>query len=584
MAGKQAFFDVITQAVNDLVENGFDNAERVAFWSQKIREAAEQVLTPGPVMEQLLRDTMAAVYRKLIERGEIVKLHKGVGRFTLDRVKPELRAELDRRILAAANLIKLDRKQAIDKTLARFSGWSTSIPAGGTEVADKPKVKQNIRKALAQLPFEERRVLIDQGHKLRASLSEILAKSGEAIAGIWHSHWRQPGYDYREDHKERDGLVFALRGCWAIERGLIKVGPAGYLDGSTTPGQEPFCRCLAPSTEILYAVGISSVSRRHYDGPCLKIVTATAPERPLVITPNHPVLTARGWVSAQTLDVEDDLIELVQQYVRPGMGIDDEDHRPPTIAEIFDTAAKAWGIHSERDSSLQFHGDGTPDGNIDIVRPARLLSFSVDSPYCRQQFSFTKADRSPLKLGALFNVFCRLLTTCQNALGFSYKMACEFAALSFAQPVPAAFLRFALFEHSNFALFCAALSMAERRRRGFRPDFNADLLQSTTNRGIADFELLCKRHGIPTGQIRAAKIIRIERDHFSGHVYNLQTDKEWYSAERIISHNCYYTYVYNLGDLPKDMITKKGATALAEARATFADSDDRPHLRLVDTT
>jgi len=36
------------------------------------------------------------------------------------------------------------------------------------------------------------------------------------------------------------------------------------------------------------------------------------------------------------------------------------------------------------------------------------------------------------------------------------------------------------------------------------------------------------------------KIVHIERVDFSGHVYNLQTDSEWYVANGIIAHNCRY--------------------------------------------
>lgn len=239
------FYDVLTAAVNDLAENGYDSAERVAHWMRLIREAAEQTMRAPHVMEQMLREALAKVYQKLVDKGQILALHPGVQRFTLERVKPQLRAELDRRILASASLISQNRTQAVEKTLQRFSGWSTSIPAGGAAPGQKTEAKANIRKALVQLPFEERRVLIDQGHKLRASLSEILAKDSNAIAMIWHSHWRQANYNYREDHKERDQHVYLMRDNWASEKGFVKPGPDGYYDKITSVGEEPFCRCYA---------------------------------------------------------------------------------------------------------------------------------------------------------------------------------------------------------------------------------------------------------------------------------------------------------------------------------------------------
>jgi hypothetical protein len=239
----KSFYQVLTEAVSDVADHGYDDAGRIARWVREIRAAAEQRLGPAYLMEERLRAALGAVYRRMVELGQISKYHPGVGRYTLQKVAPRLRAELDRRIMASANLIRLNREEAIAKTLRRFEGWSTSIPAGGTNTTERRETKTEIRKALAQLPFEERRVLIDQGHKLRASLSEILAKDGAALAARWNSQWKTLGYNYREDHKDRDGKVYLLRGCWALNKGLVKAGSAGYYDDVTAAGEEINCRC-----------------------------------------------------------------------------------------------------------------------------------------------------------------------------------------------------------------------------------------------------------------------------------------------------------------------------------------------------
>lgn len=243
MPGK--FNEVLAAAVNDMVENGFDSIERVERWSAALRAAAIESATPIDKMEQMLNDGLASIYRSMIDNGAIEKANPSIRRFTIEMLKPKLRAALDRRIMASANLIKLNRAQSIDKTLQRFQGWATSIPPGGTAEPERAATKANVRKSLAQLPFEERRVLIDQGHKLRASLSEIIATDGGAIAMRWHSHWRQPGYNYREDHKERDALVYLLRESWARTAGLVKPGEAGFYEDVTKVGEEIFCRCWA---------------------------------------------------------------------------------------------------------------------------------------------------------------------------------------------------------------------------------------------------------------------------------------------------------------------------------------------------
>lgn len=239
----ESYFDVLTAAINDLAEHGYDSPERVTRWSTRLRDALKGTMTSEAKLEVDLRIAMTAAYRRLVDQGELAKFHQGVGRFAVEKVRPALRAELDRRILAAANLIKLNREEAVRKTLRRFEGWSTSIPRGGSDHVDRREEKADLRKALKSLPFEERRVLIDQGHKLRASLSDIVARDGGAIAAVWRSHWRQAGYDYREDHKDRDAQVYLLKSSWARDKGLVKPGPAGLFEDITAPGEEPFCRC-----------------------------------------------------------------------------------------------------------------------------------------------------------------------------------------------------------------------------------------------------------------------------------------------------------------------------------------------------
>lgn len=241
--GKGGFNDVVNEAVDDMASHGFDSVERLAYWEEKIRRAAEAEAGPGAKMDSMLRDFLRRTYERMLSQGASTKLHPGVPLWTIEKVRPELRAELDRRIMASANLIRLNKRKRVQETLQRFSGWSTSIPKGGSAEPEKREAKARIKKPIQSLPFEERRVLIDQGHKLTSSLNEVVAEGGGAIAAVWHSRWRQPGYNYREDHKDRDEHVYLIAGSWAHAAGLVKEGDDGTTKDITKPGEEPFCRC-----------------------------------------------------------------------------------------------------------------------------------------------------------------------------------------------------------------------------------------------------------------------------------------------------------------------------------------------------
>ena len=248
----ETFYQVIQRAIADVSENGFDTEGRIAFWCAEIRRAAIEHLIPESQLDQQLRAAFGQIYTKLVEKGEIAKYHQGVERFTIDKVRPHLRAELDRRIMASASLIKLNRQESIDATIRRFQGWATSIPAGGQRESDKAEATKNVKKKLQQMPYVERRVVIDQSAKLTASINEIIASDGGAIALRWKSHFRQLNYNFRPDHKARDGRIYAMRGNWALKAGLMKAGPDGYYDEITAVAEEPFCRCYAV---YIYAIG-----------------------------------------------------------------------------------------------------------------------------------------------------------------------------------------------------------------------------------------------------------------------------------------------------------------------------------------
>lgn len=234
------FYQVLTEAVNDFMLNGFDNEERLKYWLLRIKDAAEKELIPDNVLEKKLRDSLESAFHRLVTKEGLVNTH--VSAFTLAKIKPQLRSELDRRILASANLIKLNREKSVQEVLQRFQGWATSIPVGGNKNTNKIEQKQLIRKSLSKMPFEQRRVIIDQTHKLIANINDIVANQAGAIGAKWHSNYRQINYNYREPHKEIDGNIYLIRDGWGYQEGYLKP-VKGFTDEIEMVGELPFCRC-----------------------------------------------------------------------------------------------------------------------------------------------------------------------------------------------------------------------------------------------------------------------------------------------------------------------------------------------------
>jgi hypothetical protein len=234
------FFEVINSAIADFLKHGFDDVNRLERWLFQIKLSAHQHLMSEREMQQKMEKALHTAFNRLVTKNGLVS--KDVSKYDVTKLSGKLRAELDRRIIASANLIKDDREQSIRMVLRRFEGWATSIPAGGTKIKPTPKEKANIKKGMSNIAFRQRRVIIDQTHKLIANINDIVAVDNGAIAARWHSHWRQMNYDYRKDHKERDEKIYAIRDSWAVKEGYIN--PVnGYTDDITSPGEEVYCRC-----------------------------------------------------------------------------------------------------------------------------------------------------------------------------------------------------------------------------------------------------------------------------------------------------------------------------------------------------
>lgn len=237
------FRALIMEALRWFSANGYSSEGVLQDWLLRLRQALDRELPTDKATKTQISNALGKVFAREVKSG-IQKRVPGVSRYTLDRVAPSLRAELDRRIFASVDLIKLNKAAATQKTLQRFSGWVSSVPAGGMAKPDLREVAADILKPSKQVRFEARRVAIDQGAKLSQNVAKVVSIHAGAIAGIWHDRGQyDKSYDYRPDHLERSGKLFLVRDSWALEQGLIAKRGLQYMDEITEPAQEVYCSC-----------------------------------------------------------------------------------------------------------------------------------------------------------------------------------------------------------------------------------------------------------------------------------------------------------------------------------------------------
>lgn len=239
----KAFRTLLLEAIREFSERGYMSESHLQQWTARLHAMIESELPTDEESRDILARILGSVYAREYRSG-IARRVPGVSRYTLDRVSPHLRAELDKRIFASADLIRIRKKETVEKTLARFSGWASSVPPTGTFDFSPRALSKQITKDLVSFKYERRRVAIDQGHKMSANVAHVVAMGEGAIGGIWHDRGEDDGgYDARPIHLARSGKVFLIRNSWAIEEGLIRRGAAQYTDEIEQPSEFPYCSC-----------------------------------------------------------------------------------------------------------------------------------------------------------------------------------------------------------------------------------------------------------------------------------------------------------------------------------------------------
>jgi hypothetical protein len=215
----------------------------------------------GIVLDHLPQktDISAPLTRKFKSQVDYKALHKRheIEGYIIAALYFLLRDEKDNRIFSAKQLTKMRREETKDTVMRRFAGWASSIPVNRT-ITNKQEIVNFIVKPIKELPKHEKTIVEDQTRKMVSNMDMIVASEAGAIGYFWHSLFRVPGYNYREEHKhlDLDGKFIILKDSWAYKAGYIKRGNQIFQDDIECPGELPNCKCTAK-----YVYDINSVPK-----------------------------------------------------------------------------------------------------------------------------------------------------------------------------------------------------------------------------------------------------------------------------------------------------------------------------------
>jgi hypothetical protein len=155
-------------------------------------------------------------------------------------------------------------------------------------------------------------------------------------------------------------------------------------NGLTLPADHPFWQshyppngwnCFPGSTPVRCDALLGQ--RVWYAGEIVEIHAASGNR--VAVTPNHPILTGRGWVAAQSLQQGDELLCASPDINTPLSWIVHDEHAPTCAEDLFETLA-AQGFRVIPVATHDFHGDALGmEGEIHIAGADRHLVHIVES-------------------------------------------------------------------------------------------------------------------------------------------------------------------------------------------------------------
>lgn len=332
--------------------------------------------------------------------------------------------------------------------------------------------------------------------------------------------------------------------------------------------------CLTGDAHVSAGSRITAVSERWYEGDV--IIIRTAGGKDLTCTPNHPILTDRGFLPASSLHVGGHVVR--ERVVERGAPRADHDRQevPVPIEDLTRSLRSARGVASVEvpTTAEHFHGDGGAS-EVAVVSSYRFLRHRLDAAFGEQH------TQPPLVLGRHGgSLLASLRGLLQALLGGRHSPHGIVRSLELPGALSLAHLR-------PFQCFCGALSPAghavpgedarhdvprdsvplgdlvlglagevaanDLRLRQREPALQAG--SSSVPRDARGNEALTDELGIDpelarkvlaglhAGSVFTDEVAAVEVRRFAGHVYNIETEEGHYAANGIVNHNCRCTIV-----------------------------------------
>ena len=386
----------------------------------------------------------------------------------------------------------------------------------GTETLTANEIAERLATALPRYRAE----LIARNETLYAIRSgrleqdeELAKKYGLEVELVWRTSGDNkvcPVCAAMEGEKVKLGSAF--NDMVEVGDELITWEHTSWNDGGKIPNAH--VNCVLGDTEVL-ADGVKVATKMNYTGDLVELETASGNR--LSVTPNHILLTNRGWVCAKNLKQGDQVIAYSDGV--KSLAFDDAiDRDKTTIADKFISLCETTGVSSIEMpvTAKDFKGDATSNEKVQVILTDSLLrnilngtssEFGEYLPF----ISRINSDTLPA-LSSIDQLLVGVLLATNHVMGG----ACKSLALLGSKS-----------GHPDIRRFTSASA------------YDSRIKQALSDSSTANIKALRESFLADTGLIKFDDVVSVEiKSVHDIPVYDLETTSTLYTANGVISSNC----------------------------------------------
>lgn len=312
----------------------------------------------------------------------------------------------------------------------------------------------------------------------------------------------------RHEHRMMHGQRRNVNQPFSVD-GVEILYPAWLGVGDYKVPPDMIWNCFVGDTNVATDSEIQKSYKHKYLGEVVTINTSSGIN--FTCTPNHPILTPRGWVAAALLNEGDDLLVTSGADGAIFRGNGNVNHVHTTMQTLHKTLADFGGIVQAPVGNFNFHGD-IPASDVEVVCKEGELGFnghartgnSVNEPLLKNSDAFCLGKRHFVTRFGRINI---------SPLGF-VRRACK------ALP-----------------LFGRGVCHTDKHCLGTVAGRDTLLTEYPVNNLPAETIIRSNLlHGL-TRSVFVDNVVSVNKSFASCHVYNLQTENGYYFVGNSITDN-----------------------------------------------